>query len=294
MVRAAAAVVAASFVLTATASAADVAPWNAAGNVRLALSDAQAALVLGDNAGAKERIAAARADVGLVLGSNPAALRRALAALDTAGWRRPSAGDGERHRVDAILATAYAEAGRAAARGDVATARSWLLVREFRPPTRFSRAADDATVALDGLADGSVAPRSAASAVRRDLLDTYDARLRTSLTDLREADDPRVRRVARRARCACARLLVDPLERPSGTARWACHGTPHELVRAGRRRRGRRTPPAGDARSHRTLARRIPRRTALRRRARETGRSAPALPAARSDRVRKGRRRTGR
>ena len=88
----------------------------------------------------------------------------------------------------AILATAYAEAGRAAARGDVATARSWLLVREFRPPTRFSRAADDATVALDGLADGSVAPRVAAAAVRRDLLDTYDARLRTSLTDLQAAD----------------------------------------------------------------------------------------------------------
>ena len=97
MVRTAAAVVAAGFVLAATASAGDVAPWNAAGNVRLALSDAQAALVLGDNASATERIAAARADVELVLGSEPAALRRALVALDAAGRSVTFAGDGANH-----------------------------------------------------------------------------------------------------------------------------------------------------------------------------------------------------
>ena len=54
--RAAAAVVAAGFLLAASASAAEVAPWSAASNVRLALSDAQAALVLGDSAGANERL----------------------------------------------------------------------------------------------------------------------------------------------------------------------------------------------------------------------------------------------
>ena len=54
---AATAVVAVGLVLAASASAADVAPWSAAGNVRLALSDAQAALVLGDSASANERIA---------------------------------------------------------------------------------------------------------------------------------------------------------------------------------------------------------------------------------------------
>ena len=192
LVRAAAAVVAASFLLaaSASASAADVAPWSAAGNVRLALSDAQAALVLGDAAGANERIETARRDVGLVLGSDPAALRAALSALAAAGERDERALAAASGVVwTTILATAYSEAGRAARRGDVATARSWLLVREFRPPTRFSRAADDATVALDGLAGGSVSPRAAAAAVRRDLLDTYDARLRTSLVELRQADE---------------------------------------------------------------------------------------------------------
>ena len=189
LVRAAAAVVAASFLLAASASAADVAPWSAAGNVRLALSDAQAALVLGDTAAANERIAAARADVGLVLGSHPAALRRAQTALETAGRDDGALAAASGAVWTTILATAYSEAARAARRGDVATSRSWLLVREFRPPTRFSRAADDATVALDGLAGGSVSPRAAAAAVRRDLLDTYDARLRTSLVELHQADE---------------------------------------------------------------------------------------------------------
>ena len=188
--RAAAAVVAAGFLLAATASAAEVAPWSAATASRMALSDAQTALVLGDSAGATERIETAQADVGDVLGTDPAALRTALRALDAAGTgdeRALAAASGAVWTT--ILATAYSEAARAARRGDVATARSWLLVRETRPPTRFSRAADDATVALDGLAGGSVSPRAAAAAVRRDLLDTYDARLRTSLAELRQADE---------------------------------------------------------------------------------------------------------
>ena len=189
VVRAAAAVVAAGLVLAASASAADVAPWSAAGNVRLALSDAQAALVLGDVDAANARIDAARGDVERVLGSHPAALRTALAVLDDSRGDERALAAATGTLWTAILATAYSEASRAAARGDVETARSWILVREFRPPTRFSRAADDATVALDGLAAGSVSPREAAAAVRGDLLDTYDAQLRTSLVELRQADE---------------------------------------------------------------------------------------------------------
>ena len=88
-----------------------------------------------------------------------------------------------------ILRASLSEATRATAEGDVARARSWLLVREFRPPTRFSRAAADATVALDDLAAGTLTAQRAAATVRRDLLDTYDSRLRTALTGLHDADE---------------------------------------------------------------------------------------------------------
>ena len=87
-----------------------------------------------------------------------------------------------------ILSAAFDEAVRATARGDVAAARAWLLVREFRPPTRFSRAAADATLALDRLEQGVIAtPAAAAAAVRADLLDTYDGRIRVALAGLGEA-----------------------------------------------------------------------------------------------------------
>ena len=86
-----------------------------------------------------------------------------------------------------MLAAAFSEATAAARRGAVEEARSWLLVREFRPPTRFSRAAEDATLALEALATGTRTPREAAATIRTDLLDTYDSRLRSSLSAVAEA-----------------------------------------------------------------------------------------------------------
>ena len=68
------------------------------------------------------------------------------------------------------------------------TARAWLLVREFRPPTRFSRAAADGTLRLDRLANGLDHAGGAAAAVRADLLDTYDGRIRMALGALAEAE----------------------------------------------------------------------------------------------------------
>jgi high-affinity iron transporter len=189
-----AAAVAAGLVLAASASAADTAPWKAAAQVRQALSDAQAALVLGDGAGARSRVAAAEDGVERLLGKD----RAAMAAFATA---ERAAADGDEAALaaarsilwTATLALAFREASAAASGGDVARARSWLLVREFRPPTRFSRASDDATVALDRLEAGAISPRGAAAAVRHDLLDTYDYRLRTALADLREAHALRYR-----------------------------------------------------------------------------------------------------
>ncbi len=74
-----------------------------------------------------------------------------------------------------------------ARRGDAAAARHWLLVREYRPPTRFTRASTDATLAVARLARGDLKPAAAARAVRADLLDTYEARLRTTLQSARAA-----------------------------------------------------------------------------------------------------------
>ena len=90
----------------------------------------------------------------------------------------------------AVYAGAYEAVAAATATGDVASARAWLLVREFRKPTRFSRPGADATLALGALAGGTTTPEVALAAVRADLLDTYQARLNASL----EAADQAVER----------------------------------------------------------------------------------------------------
>jgi high-affinity iron transporter len=179
--------------VTASATAAGPAPWKLAGDAELALSDAGSALILGERAEAEARLASAGDAVQGVLAGRPEALRgaqQALAEAEAAVRRNDEAGLAAARAAvwTTILRASLVEATSAAREGDVARARSWLLVREFRPPTRFSRAAADATIALDELAAGTVGPGKAAAVVRRDLLDTYDARLRTALTGLSAAD----------------------------------------------------------------------------------------------------------
>ena len=180
--------------LAASATAAAPAPWKLAGDAELALSDAGSALILGDRTEAEVRLASAADAVQGVLAGRPQALRsaqRALVAAESAVQRgdEPALSAARAAVWTTILRASLVEATSAAADGDVARARSWLLVREFRPPTRFSRAAADATVALDELSAGVTGPGKAAATVRRDLLDTYDSRLRTALEGLRDADE---------------------------------------------------------------------------------------------------------
>ena len=80
-----------------------------------------------------------------------------------------------------LLRTGLAGALADAKRGDAEGARRWLLVREYRAPTRFTRAGADATLAVAALGRGTIAPAAAARAIRGDLLDTYEAKLRASL-----------------------------------------------------------------------------------------------------------------
>jgi high-affinity iron transporter len=185
-------VAAASLWVAASASAASPAPWRAAGDVQRALSDAEAALVLGSPRDAQAEIrATGRALDQLLDGSSLATVQVAVARAEAAAraGNEPALAAARAEVWTIVLGASLREAVRAATRGDVAAARAWLLVREFRPPTRFSRASTDATVALDGLSAESITPARAASTVRRDLLDTYDARLRTALASLIEAHE---------------------------------------------------------------------------------------------------------
>lgn len=81
--------------------------------------------------------------------------------------------------VALVMATHEAELGNAVA------ASEWLLLREFRPSTIVARPSTDATTALSDLANGRLAPAAAAHAVRKDLLDTYLAKLHAALKEVR-------------------------------------------------------------------------------------------------------------
>jgi high-affinity iron transporter len=171
-------------------------PWNSAAEVRASLAAAQNALLLeGDGARAALAVGGARraarpllADLGR---RAPASARRAERALGAA-VRSAHQRDAARlaaARADAwtaILDGAFRSSVAAARAGRVAEARAWLLVREFRPPTRFTRAGTDATLALSARRGGGA---KAVRAIEADLLDTYQALLGTALEQVDEADE---------------------------------------------------------------------------------------------------------
>jgi high-affinity iron transporter len=168
-------------------------PWRAAGDVRDALFDAQAELIVGTPATAQRAVARARAAYAGrlragVRAADPSAGRAAQAALAAAG-RAARRGDATRLAAArgaaraAIFRGSYAATLGAVGRGDAAAARSWLLLREFRTATRFTRPGADATLAVERLAAGKLDARRARDAVGKDLLDAYQARLRDLLDD---------------------------------------------------------------------------------------------------------------
>ena len=87
----------------------------------------------------------------------------------------------------ALLLGSYRTTVAAVAAGDADRAASWLLLREFRKATRFTRPGVDATVAVRALAAGRLAPRKATLEVRKDLLDAYQASLTTRLGEAEAA-----------------------------------------------------------------------------------------------------------
>ncbi|HEU4328704.1 MAG TPA: FTR1 family protein [Roseiflexaceae bacterium] len=164
--------------------------------VRSALVQAQL-LAASDQGAARRSLDEARAAYAALAAtladSAPAAAGRAedgfVQAERAVGQGDPVAFAAARAQIwTALLDGSAATVAGALERGDAATARAWLPLREFRHATRFSRPGTDATVAVAAAAAGRMAPAEALAAVRADLLDTYQARLTAALHDAQQAD----------------------------------------------------------------------------------------------------------
>ncbi len=160
-------------------------PWRAAADLRASLAEAQRALYSGDRAGAEQLVGGAGATSLAQLPAVRAGLSQASAAArsgDLASFEiaRSRAWTG-------VLQLSMKRALGAVRSGDLDAARSWLLVREFRAPTRFSRPGADATLALQALAERKSTKAVALASARADLLDTYQSRLRAELEAVTEA-----------------------------------------------------------------------------------------------------------
>jgi high-affinity iron transporter len=85
--------------------------------------------------------------------------------------------------LTAIFRGSYAETVKAALAGDAAMAGDWLLIRDFRPTTKFARPNADATLAFQQLQQGQLSAEIAAEEITADLLDTYQGRLDATLSE---------------------------------------------------------------------------------------------------------------
>jgi high-affinity iron transporter len=230
-VRIAVLIVLAVLAIPAAADAAEPPPWRAAGQVRDALFDAQADMIVGTRASSERLVARAATAYGGRLragirASDPAADRAVGRALTDAraavahGDAAALAGARGATRA-AIFRGAYAATLDAVDRGDAAAARDWLLLREFRTATRFTRAGANATLAVERMGEGRLDPRRAHAAVAKDLLDAYQARLRELLDDAArgaERDLPVRRAEAAAQASGYFEILVDRYAEDRGTA----------------------------------------------------------------------------
>ncbi len=130
--------------------------------------------------------------------SRRAACRGARRAQTTTQRARRRPRHGPRRPVPRRLRRHHRGRRRAATR---TPPRRWLLLREYRTATRFTRPGAEATLALDQLGTPQDSrPKAAAQAVTKDLLDAYQARLRELLADVRRGVEQNL--PARRAEAA--------------------------------------------------------------------------------------------
>lgn len=167
---------------------ADESPWHAGAEVRESLFDARSELAFGERTAAEKAVAKAqrvysRELAGPLKKADPDAAKRAQQGIDDAASAVRSgdsvgAARAQAATWSALLAGAAVAAADAAADGDASEAQQWLLLRDFRTATRFTRPGTDATDAVKQLKEKKTTPKAAQLAIRKDLLDTYQARLR--------------------------------------------------------------------------------------------------------------------
>ena len=180
-----------ALVLTANVVAAS--PASLAETVRSSLVDAQLGLMLSPASARAplQKARAAYAKLGLA-GLEPTLHTHAETALTRAEEAVKKGDEADFAAAKAQLWTALLDAGfrrtlTAIRQDNPEAAASWLVLREFRQATRFSRPDADATLALRGWQAGDLSQAQALEAVRADLLDTYGARLEETLADVNAA-----------------------------------------------------------------------------------------------------------
>jgi high-affinity iron transporter len=181
---------------TVTSQAAGLDPWSAADQMRTLLFNAQKQ-VLAEKTESPQLVSQAeqlyqddlRADIAAAAPNVATTLDKAFSDAQTAavsksalslaamrGWLWSNLLNGS---AQVVL--------KALEKGDNATAQRWLMLREFRKPTKFARPGADATLAIAGVQQGTKTTSDAVTAVRIDFLDTYQAKLDESLADADKA-----------------------------------------------------------------------------------------------------------
>ena len=224
-------------------------PWQSAQRMQDLVFDAQSALLLDEPRSALRRVQLARAQLRGPLARGlrsdaPSAERATRAALaDAAGAARArdeTALAAARGRLRAaLLRGSYSVTLAAVRAGAARRAATWLLLREFRKATRFTRPGVDATLAVRELARGRSGPRRAALAIRKDLLDAYQASLSDHLGEAGDAAERGFRaRWAQTAAMAAGlwQILAPEYEKTRGSpARARADAAFTALARSGRR-----------------------------------------------------------
>ena len=175
-------------------------PWRAVQQLQQQLFEAQKALVAGDAEQAQQTLLSARQSFeggplalqlsAAVTGLDERILQHfdhALAAVSADSLPDLASQDSQIWTL--ILLGSYTLTLEAIQNGDAEAAAQWLQVREYRPPTRFSRASASASLALVNLSAGEIESETALHQVRADLLDTYQSNLSSGLATIREGLD---------------------------------------------------------------------------------------------------------
>ncbi len=176
-------------VLPHAAAAQQTPPWRAAEQIQQALFGAQTALLtdadpLAKIADAEQRwqtsvappLRAVAPDAAAQVDQALADARAAVEHKDAAALALARG-----NAWAALLGGTYQATLQAVTKNHPDQAQQWLLLREYRTATRFSRPDADATLALAAWRDGTRSSDDARAAVVADLLDTYQARLNEAL-----------------------------------------------------------------------------------------------------------------